>query len=1259
MVCNKVTVASVNCQGLANSQKRRDVFNYLRDKAFSIYLLQDTHFDPKLEHCIRAEWGYKCYFASHSSNSRGVAILFNNNFEFQLKKVYKDTEGNFIFASIRMMEKDFLIVSLYGPNRDNPEFYVGLEERVNEVGFENVIMGGDWNLVLNFVLDYFNYKHYNNVKAKEQVHNLITNLDLVDIWREINPELRRFTWRRNRPFQQSRLDFFLISDFLSGLVSDSDILPGYRTDHSLITVTFEVGREIKRSSLWKFNSSLLKDINYTNEIKNVITAVAEEYAATPYSRDDINKVPKIDLQLVISDQLFLDTLLMKIRAKTISYATMKKRTNKQREKELENSILYFENKGILTDQEKTDFESDKHELISIREKRMQGVLLRSRARWIAEGEKITKYFCGLEKRNFISKQVMKLTLNDGTVLTETDEIVQEVNSFYKNLYEKKEVENCEISDLINHIPKLSDEDRTLLEGDISLEEAGFALKTMSNNKSPGSDGFTAEFFKCFWLHLGPFVMRSLNDGFRKRELSSTQKEAVIICIPKGDKPRDLIKNWRPISLLNVVYKIGSACIANRLKCVLPSLICEDQTGFIPNRYLGDNVRLIYDMIDYLNRSKLPGLLLCLDFEKAFDCVNWCFMFKVLHAFGFGPDFCGWIQTFYKDIKSTVSVNGKLSEWFLVERGCRQGDPISPYLFVICVEVLAIMIRQNEKIKGILVHGTETKITQYADDTELMLEGDRTSFEEAIHTVQCFSKRSGLYLNAGKTSAIWLGSKRNSPVKHMPHLHMDWNPERFKILGIWFTNDLNECAMKNFEERFIEIKAMYKAWLKRQITPLGRVAVLKSLILSKIIHLWILLPNPPENVINDLQKSVFQFVWNKNNDRISRKNSTRNIVHGGIGIPDVRQQINALKITWIRKLKANNHKWVNLLHNVYPKISLLEKLGPNFPENGNINKFWWDVFKAYKELGSKVQISKSEELTLEPLFYNKNIKIANRTIFYGNWIEKGVYTIGSLLDENGNFLSYHSFKDKYAIATNILTYMGCVQAVKKYANSIGLQLIGGIQFNENKLIKIISSVSKGARVYYDILLKNEYEPNCCSKWAQRLSNEVNWWFTFKKIQKIKDIKLRWFQLRIVHRILATNVMLQHMGVEVSSNCTFCNSERDSIPHIFWKCTYVQAFWENFQNALVEKCVVFSSLHLNENIVLFGGDSHFRSDDTFDLILLLAKFYIYRCKMNKDIPLFKPYIHYLKSRFETEKYVSCINMLNVNFNLNWHAYKPLLE
>ena len=137
----------------------------------------------------------------------------------------------------------------------------------------------------------------------------------------------------------------------------------------------------------------------------------------------------------------------------------------------------------------------------------------------------------------------------------------------------------------------------------------------------------------------------MNWGFRKGELSCTQREGIITCIPKGEKRRDLIKNWRPISILNVVYKIGSPAIANRIKTMLPELINEDQTGFMSGRYIGDNLRLIYDMIAYLKGKNLPGLLLNIDFEKAFDSVDWKFMFKVLKAFGFKQDICMRIETF--------------------------------------------------------------------------------------------------------------------------------------------------------------------------------------------------------------------------------------------------------------------------------------------------------------------------------------------------------------------------------------------------------------------------------------------------------------------------------------------------------------------------------------------------------------------------------------------------------------------------------------
>ena len=145
-----------------------------------------------------------------------------------------------------------------------------------------------------------------------------------------------------------------------------------------------------------------------------------------------------------------------------------------------------------------------------------------------------------------------------------------------------------------------------------------------------------------------------------------------------------------------------------LKRVLPSLIDDDQTGFISNRYMGDNVRLIYDLINYLNTKNKPGLLLCLDFEKAFDSLDCRFMFRALRAFDFGKDLCRWIDTFYKKLKSTVIVNGQTSQWFTVERGCRQGDPTSPYIFILCVEILAIMIREDSNIKGIWINKVEHK-----------------------------------------------------------------------------------------------------------------------------------------------------------------------------------------------------------------------------------------------------------------------------------------------------------------------------------------------------------------------------------------------------------------------------------------------------------------------------------------------------------------------------------------------------------------------
>ena len=145
---------------------------------------------------------------------------------------------------------------------------------------------------------------------------------------------------------------------------------------------------------------------------------------------------------------------------------------------------------------------------------------------------------------------------------------------------------------------------------------------MKNNKSPGSDVFSVEFFKFFYKDLEVFIRCAINEGYRTGQMSITQRQGIIICLPKGDKPRQFLKNWRPITLLNVTYKIASGCIVERLKIILSKLISTDQTGFINGRYIGENTRLIYDIMCQTDEEDIPGLLLIIDFKKAFDSISW-------------------------------------------------------------------------------------------------------------------------------------------------------------------------------------------------------------------------------------------------------------------------------------------------------------------------------------------------------------------------------------------------------------------------------------------------------------------------------------------------------------------------------------------------------------------------------------------------------------------------------------------------------------
>ena len=192
-----------------------------------------------------------------------------------------------------------------------------------------------------------------------------------------------------------------------------------------------------------------------------------------------------------------------------------------------------------------------------------------------------------------------------------------------------------------------------------------------------------------------------------------------------------------------------------MKCLLPGLIHNNQSGYIPGRNISENIRSILDIMEYTKAKKLPGLLLFIDFEKAFDSLEWDFLEKCLGKFNFGQDFRRWLNIFYNDVQSCVINNGLCSRYFNIERGVRQGGPLSPYLFVTAVEILAIAIRNQENIKGLTIDGLETKLLQFADDTTAVL-SDLDSARALFGLFERFEKASGLKLNVTKTEAMWIG-----------------------------------------------------------------------------------------------------------------------------------------------------------------------------------------------------------------------------------------------------------------------------------------------------------------------------------------------------------------------------------------------------------------------------------------------------------------------------------------------------------------------
>lgn len=506
-------------------------------------------------------------------------------------------------------------------------------------------------------------------------------------------------------------------------------------------------------------------------------------------------------------------------------------------------------------------------------------------------------------------------------------------------------------------------------------------------------------------------------------LTPNQRRGLITLIPKKNKDRRRLENWRPISLLKVDYKILAKVIANRLTHVVDKLVNVNQTGFIPGRFIGSNLRNISDVISFFQKEEGGGILASLDFAKAFDTLDRDFLFKTLKSYNFGDSLIKWVKLLYQGAQSCVINNSFSSGWFEVEAGLRQGCPASPLLFVLAVEKLAHAICIDGDIQGISLRGNEYKLSQYADDSNMFVK-DGKSLENLLEKVRDFGSFSGLHLNVEKSQGLKINC---NPVLLPMGQRIQWK-SHVNILGSDFYGSQSDEGRieRDFMKYIDKMEEICSTWQRRKIPLKGMVVVVNTLVLPIIAYAS---RNTycPENVIKKVNRLVSDFLWNGHSAKIALNTLCLSTEKGVLGLHNFYAHIEASRVAGIKRMvTAPSDLWTDFLVlkcNVESISDIpMRKQRSNFVD---VPKFYRDVFVTWQKIYCT---EPNSDITVrnEPLWYNKFTRWQPLSKYVQIWSGRGMKRINDVLYRD-RILSREEMNRKFDLNLRRQTY-NCVTKI---------------------------------------------------------------------------------------------------------------------------------------------------------------------------------------------------------------------------------------
>ena len=853
---------------------------------------------------------------------------------------------------------------------------------------------------------------------------------------------------------------------------------------------------------------------------------------------------------------------------------------------------------------KREFEYLKQKTKQYYENQLDAVKIRIKC--FEEGEKSSKYFFNTEKKNASDKIWTKIKCRDGSYSSNILNILTEQKHFYESLFTSEGTDEQEAQSLLNNVDKaLNEDEKTMCDGEITEQEILDTIKLLKTNKSPGDDGIVSEFYKEYWYLIHEQFTQVLKYIFNANTLSKSQYNAVLTLLYKKGERED-IRNWRPISLLNVDYKIITKILAERLKRVLPSIIHNDQKGFVKGRNINDANRLLQDLIFYTDKNELNSAIIFLDYEKAFDRVEWSWVLKCLSKFNFGRKYISWIHMVFKSAKTSILTNGYRSSYFSISRSMRQGCPVSPLLFILQAEPLACAIRKNTSIKGISLpvsdpqenEITEVKINAYVDDSQFFVTSE-DSILECFKVLDSFEKSSGAKVNKTKTYGLYTGPWRNK----IPEFNeIKWTKDNVKTLGIHHGYNIDEHAI--WLEKINKIKNCIQVWKTRDLTYTGKVLVIKTLFLSQIGFLAESL-NVPNMVVKEIDSLLWSFLWDNKQPLVSRNTMYLEKSEGGINMPNFRNTLISKQIKLIYKIlisdsthwNAIGKHWLRKFDQQYNDVFFLCKCS-NLKglDVSDLPDFYQKAIYSWATFRGRMKINDRSSVLNSNLFGNINICCRNTPIFYPNFSICNIKTVRDIWDNDTN--SFHSeayinnaltdttnWRQKYTKIKNCIPerWVNILKAdISETSSPAKFKITPELKIYSNE--EQIEPDKLKQKYIHKFLLDETYNPKSQIKWEIMFNQPFNWKMIWRTSLEIPCTnKEKQFQWKIIHNAIFTEHRLQLMNFS-DGLCHFCRLETEDVRHLFALCP----FSKGINDVLQDKMNEIITRHFNCNIALQSHD-----------------------------------------------------------------------